>query len=106
MGYALNTAERGCYRTLLDKLITTDIPGYRTFTRMETAVFYLIEERIKSIPHAVGALDGKHIAIRKRNKSGSEYFNYTGLLLPGTFGFSRYRLQVPVGHCGGQWVII
>ena len=36
MGPALNTAERGCYRTLfLDEQITSDIPGYRNFTRME-----------------------------------------------------------------------
>ena len=28
-----------------------------------------------------------------------------GLLLPGTFGFSRCRLQIPVGQRGGQWLI-
>ena len=33
--WILRREERGCYRTHLDKLINTDIPGYRNFTRME-----------------------------------------------------------------------
>ena len=49
MPWILQREERGCYRTLLDELITTDIPGYRNFTRIEPAFFYLIEERIT--PH-------------------------------------------------------
>ena len=50
MPWILQREERGCYRTLLDELITTDIPGYRNFTRKEPTFFYLIEERITHPP--------------------------------------------------------
>ena len=39
MPWILPREERGCYRTLLDELITTDIPGYKNFTRMKPALF-------------------------------------------------------------------
>ena len=48
--WMLQREERDCYRTLLDELISTDIPGYRNFTRMEPAFFDLIEERITPPP--------------------------------------------------------
>ena len=68
-----------------------------------------IEQRFRNrwnLPHAVGALDGKHIAIKKPKKVGQRIFQLQGLFLSGTFGFSQCRLQVPVGQHWGQWVII
>ena len=46
MPWILQREERGCYRTCLDELITTDILGCRNFIRMPPAFFNLIEERI------------------------------------------------------------
>ena len=56
--------ERGCKRTLLDKLITTEIPGYCHFIRMPPDFFDLIEGRIYN------RLKKSHTNFRKPLKVG------------------------------------
>ena len=60
MPWILQREETGCYRTLLDELITTDIPGYRNFTRMQPAFFDLIEERITPTSGSQSPTSGSH----------------------------------------------
>ena len=80
MPWILQREERGCHRTLLDELITTDIPDYRYFTRMEPAFFYLIEERIssrlrKSTPNFKKPLEvGLKLAVTLRHLSTGEIY--------------------------------
>ena len=62
------------YQAILDEFVDALIPSPNTKEQWQ-----LISDEFKNmwnVPNACGALDGKHVAIKKPAKSGSQYYNY------------------------------
>ena len=61
-------------QAILDEFVDELVPSPNTKEQWQ-----LISDEFKcrwNVPNACGALDGKHVAIKKPAKSGSEYYNY------------------------------
>ena len=58
------------------------------------------------VDHAARELDGKHIAMKKSKKSGSDYLQLQGLLFPGSPDPGQYRIQIPIDKLWFKWFLL
>ena len=65
------------------------------------------EFRIRwNVPHALGALDGKHVALKKPKNSGAPLPQLQGVLFHCHVGPGRWTVQVQMGGCGYSWILL
>ena len=64
-----------------------------------------ISDELWNCPHAIGALDGKHVVMFAPARASSAYFNYKhthSIVLPGICDVKYHFILVDIGDSGRQ----